>query len=219
MARVLKLSLATTLVRAIVLSTFTATASPSLALAEEAETREERLARAEALLAEEPSWAATRRQAVRYFEVDTESVGRQRRGVRAKAGAPSLRVSTRIDGTAGSHELDDADPVVSAVVDSREDYGGLRSWTVALLSWNLPDGVFNPAELQLYQQSGSDVYVSNVISRLYFMRRQLLLALLVDPPQDGRAYDAQRIRVEGFTSLLNRYTGGWFGRQLPEGSF
>lgn len=217
MARLLTVSVATTLVRAIVLSTFVC--APLPALAEEGGTREERLARAEALLAQEPTWDATRRVAVRFFEVDAESVDRQRRGVQAKAGVPSLRVSTRVERTGGSRELDDADPVTSAVIDSREAHEGLRSWTVALLSWNLPDGVFNPAELQLYQQSGSDVYVSSVISRLYFRRRQLLLALLVDPPSSGRAYDAQRIRVEGFTSLLNRYTGGWFGRQLPEGSF
>jgi hypothetical protein len=216
MYRFVKLSLATTLVRAIVFSTFTT--APHLALAEEGGTREERLERAEALLAQEPTWAATRRQAVRFFEVDTESVGRQRQGVRAKAGIPSLRVSSRVERTGGGRELDDTGPSQTNV-DSREDHGGVRSWNVALLSWNLPDGVFNPAELQLYQQSGSDVYVSNVISRLYFMRRQLLLAVLVDPPQSGRAYDAQRIRIEGFTSLLNRYTGGWFGRQLPEGSF
>jgi hypothetical protein len=216
MARQLKLSLVTQLVRAMVLSTFTT--APAQALAEDAESREGRLARAEAILAEEPTWAETRRQAVRYLEVDPESVERVRRGVRAKAGVPALRVSSRVNRTQASHELDDSGPN-AALLDSTEEYGGTWSRSFALLSWNLPDGVFNPAELQLYQQSGSDVYVSAVISRLYFIRRQLLLALLVDPPMSGRAYDAQRIRVEGFTSLLNRYTGGWFGRQLPEGSF
>lgn len=204
--------------RAALCSAFFATfALAHPALAQDA-VREERIRQAEQLLAQEPTYTDTTNVAIRFHNVDPDALRETLRRVRSKAALPYLRVSDRFEQFRANRTLDDTGPS-APVIDSNEEFLGSRDRALAMMAWDLPQAVFNTAELQTYQQSGMQMGIMRIMNRVYYRRRQLLLSILVDPPVSRRAFTAARLRVEGYTSLLNTFTGGWFGDQLPEGSF
>lgn len=180
--------------------------------------RQERIRQAEELLAQEPTYTDTTSAAIRFHNVDPDTLRETIRRVRSRAAVPYLRVSDRFEQTRAIHNLDEPGPNAS-LIDSDDEFLGSRDWAAAMLAWDLPQTIFNTSQLQTYQQSGMQAGIMRIINRLYYRRRQLLLSVLVDPPVDRRAYTAARLRIEGYTSLLNTFTGGWFGEHLPEGSF
>jgi hypothetical protein len=188
---------------------------PRISIAEPAEaSREDRVRQAEATFASEPAVEEVREAALRFFSVGSDALGRVRRGARSRAGAPVVILSTRYDGVRSNRRIQDTTTVTNA----RDRFDSDGATGLATLSWNFPEGVFSPAELQVYPLDEMQRIVLRNINNWYYLRRQLLLALIVDPPEDDRALHALRIRVRGFTALLNAYTGGWFGEHLPEGS-
>ena len=180
--------------------------------------REARLARAEAVMAAEPTVAETREAATRYLSVTPEAIERVRHLLRSKAGAPVLTASSWYEHVEATDEVRITPPGGSPL---RETAGGFRADQASgalLLGWNLPDAVFTPAELQSYALTDIQMQVLRMVNNWYYLRRQLGLRLVVDPPVDPRARASLGIRVRELTTLLDVATGGWFSRQLPEGS-
>jgi hypothetical protein len=51
------------------------------------------------------------------------------------------------------------------------------------------------------------------VTRTYYLRRQLLLRLLLRPPEDPLAYAALEMRVDEFTAILDVLTDGWYSSE------
>jgi hypothetical protein len=179
-------------------------------------SRAERARLVEDLFAREPASAAVIAEAMRYFELHPEDLAHLGGRLRSKAGAPYLVVAERLQRNSVERDLAvfAPDRVVRRRVADRVDVW--RSSTTGILSWDTPAAVMSDAELQTYQLALVQRQVIATVNVWLYSRRILLLELLVDPPRDPRALSSLRIRVEGFTALLDTYTGGWYGRQLPE---
>ena len=76
--------------------------------------------------------------------------------------------------------------------------------------WDLRQLIFNPAEIQVYGLIGVQRDLMLEVTRVYFLRRQLYLRMLLRPPEDPIAKEALQLRIDEFTSLLDVLTGGWF---------
>ncbi len=182
------------------------------------EDRDARVRRAEQLIEEEPTLSEVRRAALHHFRVTHRAIGQARDRATSRAGLPYVIMSSRYDGTSADRQLQyEPNPVLLPDL-TGDDFTGTNSTSHLTLAWNLPDAVFTPTELQTYPLMLMQQNILRAINRIYYMRRQLYLRLLVDPPRDGRARLALEMRVQSFTALLNAYTGGWFGRNLPEES-
>jgi hypothetical protein len=170
-----------------------------------------RVRQAQQIMDAEPNVIQVHRAALEFFRIHPAEIERIRRMAKRRAGAPTVTVGGRYEYVDSARLVED--PIVPIQTDDDFDanvFGGsLR------LEWNLPTAVFNPAELQSYALIGIQVNILKEVTRLYFVRRQLLLSLLADPPDDPRARLAMRLRVEEFTSLIDSFTGGWFSENLP----
>jgi len=58
--------------------------------------------------------------------------------------------------------------------------------------------------------------VLDEITRHYFERRRLQIALMTEPPKSPKARLEQELRVHELSALIDGMTGGWFSAQLHE---
>lgn len=173
-------------------------------------SREARVRSALQQMESEPSVIEVHRAALRYFRVHPEAVERIRRVAVRRAGAPVMTIT-------GRYEYVNSNRDVAVTPDYQftdDSFGSNVAGGSLSLTWNFPGLVFNPAELQTYALVGIQMNVLKEVTRLYYVRRQLLLSLLADPPDDPRTRVAMRMRVEEFTSLIDSFTGGWFSQNL-----
>ena len=180
-------------------------------------TRDERIRRTEELLDAEPTLPEVRRAALHHFRVSPGALPRVRELTRSKSSVPVVLLSTEYTGPQAQRDLRNRDRDI-IWADANDHWRSDRSMSNLTIAWNFPDVVFTPTELQVYPLDEMQRIILRAINRMYYIRRQLLLSYLIDPPEDDRAIFALRMRIEGFSALLNAYTGGWFLRQLPEDS-
>lgn len=190
-------------------------AAPALARAEEAAGaespgREARVRRAVETMEAEPSIIEVHRAALRYFRVNPEAIERLRSASVARAGAPTLTLSGRYERVTSARDV--VDPI--AAIQTDDTFGSDVFGGTVQLSWDFPGTIFNASQLQTYALVGIQMNLLKEVTRLYYVRRQLMLSLLTEPPADPRAQVAMEMRVEEFTSLIDSFTGGWFSRQL-----
>jgi hypothetical protein len=171
----------------------------------------------------EPSIIDVHRAALRYFRVHPEAVERIRRVAVRRAAAPVMSVTGRYEYVTSDRAVlqyagDFHDPTIPPNASANDGFGSNIAGGSLTLTWDFPGLVFNAAELQTYALIGIQMNVLKEVTRLFYVRRQLLLSLLADPPDDPRTRVAMRMRVEEFTSLIDSFTGGWFSRNLPGAS-
>jgi hypothetical protein len=79
--------------------------------------------------------------------------------------------------------------------------------------WDLRELVFNASEVQVYGLIGvqRDIMLESI--RTYYLRRQLMLRMLLRPPEDPLALAALEMRIDEFTAVLDVLTGGWFSEE------
>jgi hypothetical protein len=179
---------------------------PALAQAQATMTVEQ----ARAQLANEPSVSETVDEALRYFRVDPDSFDGLRTSARTRALLPLL---------AGGFRFDDADLAraqeqMITTPFTQEEEANTRVYTFSVGGvWDLRELVFNSAEVQVYGLIGvqRDIMLESI--RTYYLRRQLLLRLMLRPPEDPLAYAALEMRVDEFTAILDVLTGRWFSTE------
>lgn len=189
--------------------------SAATASAEEL-THDQRTLMVEELLDQEPRATEVRDRALRYYELHPDELTDLRQSLRTKAGAPYFVVSERYQNNSLDRTIAVDSNAGVRLHSTDDDVGIHRSATTGVLSWNLPTAVMTDSEFQSYQLAQVQRLIINTVNSWYYSRRMLLLELLVEPPTSARALTSLRLRIEGFTALLDVYTGGWFSQQLPE---
>ena len=172
--------------------------------------RNARIRAAMAPLADEPAIAVVQDAALRHFRLESGTIDSLRSRATGRAFLPSVTVSGNLTRLERDRSVNDPLVVLQTTDLSNDRALGAN----AALEWDLPETVFNPAELQTYALVGYQVEVLKEVTRLYFIRQQILLSLLVDPPDDPRARVALELRVAEFTGLIDSYTGGAYRRML-----
>jgi len=168
------------------------------------------------ILDTEPELRDVRAAALRFFSLHDDAVQRLRTRLRAKASTPVLVTSSWYQRLHADNRMVSVAPTGGQFANTSDDYALHRGRSVVGLGWDLPSAVFTPSQIQAYVMEELQRSVYRTINRAYFVRRQLMLTLLMDPPTDERALIALRLRISGFTTILDTYTGGWFSEQLPE---
>ncbi len=166
-----------------------------------------------AALKREPNVRAVQEAALRYFKVNMDKVNSLRAGAAYKALVPVVEVA------GGYVQSNLADATVNQEWHSTDIYTerGVDAWAWELrgkATWNLPQLVFNPEELDVASLAGLMEGILKESTRLYYMRRRLQVDLLLSPPRDVATQITKELRLEELTALLDAMTGGWFQREL-----
>lgn len=181
-------------------------------------SEEERVTRAQEQFAQEPSLVETRRAALNHFRVSPGAIAHVRNQLRTKAGAPYVIMTSRFERYGGERNLVITPQSSGSLHETDGNWRYTDTHSSVTMGWNLPDRVFTPAEFQTYRLTAMHQSVFNNINNIYFSRRQLVAEYLINPPEGDWALSALRIRIQGCTTLLDSFTGGWFSANLPEGS-
>ncbi|MBW2461537.1 MAG: hypothetical protein JRH11_07810 [Deltaproteobacteria bacterium] len=162
----------------------------------------------------EPSVAETVRICLEYFRVDPANFDGLRSAARTRGLLPTLAGGyayqddrfTRIEDT-----LPGGGPAVNPRNEENWNQGS-HLFTVGAI-WDLRELVFNASEVQVYGLIGVQRDLMLEVTRTYYLRRQLLLRLMLRPPEDPLAYAALEMRVDEFGAILDVLTNGWFSTE------
>lgn len=173
----------------------------------------------EKLKAREPSVEEVQERSMRFFRVDKDRVNGMRAGAAWKAAVPWLELSGGAT-TAGIDEttlLDEYQPIERDLPWVKRNATGSAFEGRARASWNLPNLLFNPEELDVSSLMMAQKDVINTVTQLYYERRRVQVQLLAQPPSDPAARIQLQMRIEELTARLSGLTGGWFQDALDAG--
>ncbi len=164
----------------------------------------------------EPSMAQVRETAIRYAEVHPEKIARWRRQAALRALLPSVDVGMDLDRSRDIRIDEGSFPNFQLIKTQDRDAGMDVSVT-----WELGDLVWNEDQTNIDVRSKLMVQlrddIVNEVTRTYFERRRLQVALLTNPPTDQQALMEKELRLQELTALLDGLTGGYFSKQItPE---
>jgi hypothetical protein len=185
-------------------------ALPALALAQD----DRAVSAAREQMRHEPTVAETVRVCLEYFRVDPANFDGLRTAAKTRALLPTLAGGYAYDDEAFAR-VEDRLPGGGPSVDPRntEDTSLSRNTFTIGAIWDLRELVFNASEVQVYGLIGVQRDLMLEVTRTYYLRRQLLLRLLLRPPEDPLAYAALEMRVDEFTAILDVLTDGWYSSE------
>ena len=136
---------------------------------------------ARARLANEPTVAETVRVSLQYFRVDPEAFDSLRASAKGRAALPLIAAGfAYIDDRFSRFETETFSPLEFDENTSRREYqatiGGV---------WDFREAIFNPAEVQVYGLIGVQRDLMLEVTRTYYLRRQLMLRMMLRPPEDA----------------------------------
>lgn len=166
----------------------------------------------EALRRDEPTVRHVQRAALRYFNVNRDQVESMRSRASWKALLPVTEVSGGFARTTIGEDTVDNINFPDEIWLAR-GLGGDAYEVRGKLTWNLPQLMFNPEELDVASVAGLVEGILKEATRLYFMRRRLQVELVLSPPVDLATLLSKEIRLEELTALLDAMTGGWFTKE------
>lgn len=158
----------------------------------------------------EPTAAETVRHALEYFRVSPEAFDRLRSAAQTRGWLPTIATGYRFYdlGVDVNEQRTITDPANTA--QNRNDR--YNSFTVGAI-WDFRQIVFNPSEVQVYGLVGVERDVMLEVTRTYFLRRQLVLRLALDPPREALSRASLELRIDEFTAILDVLTGAWFSEE------
>ncbi len=187
-----------------------ASVTPALA---SAQSRDD-VAAARAQLRHEPTVAQTVRVCLRYFRVDPDNFDGLRTTAKTRAWLPTLAAGYRLDDLSLNRlEQTLAGPGLSLTETADEGQSQFNHAVTVGAIWDLRELIFNPAEVQVYGLIGVQRDLMLEVTRTFYLRRQLMLRLMLRPPEDPLAYAALEMRVDEFTAVLDVLTDGWFSEE------
>ena len=166
---------------------------------------------ARAKLAKEPKVDEVVRRALEYFRVEPDRMDSLRTGARLRGLMPLLAAGYQ--NSDSRYVRFEEQKIFEPHTEDSNSNTRNDAFTVGAIL-NLPDLIFNPAEIQVYGLLGVQRDTMLEVTRVYFLRRQLYLRMLLRPPKDPIAREALQLRIDEFTSLLDVLTGGWFSKAI-----
>lgn len=166
--------------------------------------------RAEAMFEKEPQVAEVVDVALRYFRVHPEVLDSLRTKAKTRAFLPLVAAGFRFDDERYVRN-EQQQPMPVLTIDENTNMRN-NAFSVGAV-WDLRQLVFNPAEVQVFGLIGVQRDIMLEATRTYYLRKQLVLRKLYNPPSDPMAVAALDMRIDEFTALLDVLTGGWFSKQ------
>lgn len=162
-----------------------------------------------AALDQEPSIQDTQAAALRFFNIDADTVSSMRTRASVKALVPA--VGARIRGNQSTVDLDRIDRQIdrdlATVVD--DGRGSLLEYEVSA-QWDFSRLVFNSEVLDVSSLVVLQEAILKEVTRIYYTRRRLQVDLILTPPTDGATKLSKELRIEELTATLDAMTGNLF---------
>ncbi|MBI3324334.1 MAG: hypothetical protein HYZ92_03545 [Candidatus Omnitrophica bacterium] len=167
----------------------------------------------------EPTIGQVQQVAIRHAEVQPEKILLWRRQAALKALLPSVHLNydhdrdTYVTGI-GSTTNPTFDRILTAN-DPSHSLGFSLGWDFGDLIWN-DDQTSIDARSRLMVQLRDDIL--DEVTRHYYERRRMQLALMSDPPAAPKERLEKELRIQELTALIDGMTGGWFSEHLKSGN-
>ena len=169
---------------------------------------------AEELLANftyEPTIAQVRDAAIRYAEVHPAKIASWRTQARLRAIVPKIMMTADSNLTDFRHWDSGTNP--DSLLRGERDI----DWATNI-TWELGDLIWSDDQTSIDVRSKLMVELRNDllddVTRTYFERRRLQVALLTSPPSDQQTLLDKELRVQELTALIDGLTGGYFSKQM-----
>ncbi|MBI1992250.1 MAG: hypothetical protein HYS71_03295 [Candidatus Omnitrophica bacterium] len=160
----------------------------------------------------EPTMADVREAAIRYAEVHPDKIRWWRRQAALRAFFPAVEIGVDHDRTRRASIDEGTFPRFQIIETDNRDAGLNLSvkWELGDLLWN-DDQTSIDVRSKLMVQLRNDIV--DEVTRIYFERRRLQVALLTDPPSDQQAVLEKELRIQELTALIDGLTGGYFSHE------
>ena len=161
----------------------------------------------------EPSIAQVRDAAIRYADVHPDKIARWRRQAALQALLPNVHVGLDRNRSFNTHVDEGTFPNFQFIRSQDHDTGADVSitWDLGELIWN-DDQTSIDVRSKLMVQLRDDIL--NEVTRTYFERRRLQIALLSQPPADQKQVLEKELRLQELTAMIDGLTGGYFSTHL-----
>ncbi|MBI2495944.1 MAG: hypothetical protein HYW10_05215, partial [Candidatus Omnitrophica bacterium] len=161
----------------------------------------------------EPTMADVREAAIRYAEVHPDKIRQWRRQAALRALFPAVEIGVDHDRTRRASIDEGTFPKFQIIETDNRDAGLNLSvkWELGDLLWN-DDQTSIDVRSKLMVQLRDDIV--DEVTRIYFERRRLQVALLTDPPSDQQAMLEKELRLQELTALMDGLTGGYFSNTV-----
>lgn len=164
----------------------------------------------------EPTIGQVREAAIRYAEVHPDKIRRWRMDAAWRALFPTVDVGMS-QGRTRDASVDEGTFPKFQVIETQDRKGGVD----VSVKWDLGDLVWNDAQTAIDVRSKLMVQLRNDIveevTRTYFERRRLQVALLLESPEDQQTLAEKTLRIQELTAQLDGLTGGYFSAQRHAG--
>ena len=169
----------------------------------------------------EPTVAEVQQASLKFFKVHPERVASFRRGAAWKALMPDLELIFNNETGDTKRTLWDymyLPNYTSGLWPSKDMEKTSRS-SISLgvrAHWSLDRLIFNAESLDVASLVGVQEGLLREITSLYFTRRRLMTAMVLNPPQDPNEQITEQLRLDEITANLDALTGGYFSKELAE---
>lgn len=168
----------------------------------------------------EPDVRSVHRAALRYLSLDPGRIAAMRRGVSRRGWLPILSFrATRDHSLRRRSDYDEA--FISGEMRRLNDRDTDRDRELELqltVSWDFGDIAYHPEAIDVSREAREIIElrddVLDEITQLYFERRRVIAALALQP--DSPTASEFKLRAAQLAAGIDAWTGGWFGRQLPD---
>ena len=160
----------------------------------------------------EPTIAQVQAAAILYAEVHPDKIKRWRRQAALKALLPKVDIGMDHANAHNIHVDEGTFPNYQLITSQNQDLGVDFSvtWDLSELIWN-SDQTSIDVRSKLMAQLRDDVL--NEVTRTFYERRRLQVALLTAPPADQQALLEKELRLQELTALIDGFTGGYFSQR------
>ena len=176
---------------------------------------------------QEPAVAEVQKAALRFFKVHPERVASFRRGAAWKALMPDVEfIFNNEFGTSDRVLKDymykskyDIDPKTGRPYWPAKDVeeGSRASISIGIRAhWSLDRLIFNAESLDVASLVGVQEGLLREITSLYFTRRRLMTAMVLNPPQDPNEQITEQLRLDEITANIDALTGGFLSREIKK---
>ena len=164
----------------------------------------------------EPTIGQVREAAIRYADVHPEKIRQWRMDAAWRALLPTVDVGLDHNQTQNVH-FDEGTFPKFQLVETKDRKAGLD----LSVKWDLGDLIWNENQTAIDVRSKLMVQLRNDIvdevTRAYFERRRIQVAVLMDPQADQRTVAEKELRIQELTAQLDGLTGGNFSDRMKVG--
>jgi len=167
--------------------------------------------RALVALEQEPTIQETQLAALKFFDIDPDTIGSLRWRAAFKSVLPSLGSSYRYGNSVVDLQKWDYMQYPDRVAGKDAVAYSVNEVEVSA-NWDLSRLMFNPEVLDVGSLVVLQEGVAKEVTQTYFTRRRLQIDLILNPPADPAVALAQDLRLQELTATLDAMTGNLFSK-------